>query len=343
MTTPPPDDAVTLVRAEGISRHYPVAKGIVLRRTVGVIKAVDRISFTINHGQTYSLVGESACGKTTTARLLLMVEPPTEGEIYFDGKAMGQFKRREKEAFRSSVQSVFQDPWSSLDPRMRVDSIISEPIITHWRMTKREIRARVFELLQVVGLDPAHGQMYPHEFSGGQRQRIAIARALSTRPKLIVLDEPVSALDVSIRAQIMNLLKELQQAYNLSYLFIAHNLATVRYMSHQVGVMYMGKLVEEADPAELFNNPLHPYSKALISAALPAHPRRQREEIVLAGEVPSPLNLPTGCAFHPRCPFKFDRCIVDTPEYLEVAPGHRASCHLHAPKRSANPAGIAVA
>ena len=318
-----------LVRLEGIKKHYPVTTGLVLQRTVGTIKAVDGISLSILEGQTYSLVGESGCGKTTTSRMILMVEPPTEGKLYFQGKWMAEVNRSERQQFRASVQAVFQDPWSSLNPRMRVDSIISEPLTTHHRVTKKEVKSRVNELLEEVGLHPGHAQRYPHEFSGGQRQRIAIARALSTRPKLIVLDEPVSALDVSIRAQILNLLKELQESYDLSYLLIAHNLATVRYMSRQVGVMYLGKIVEEAPPRDLFTNPLHPYTKALISASLPADPRRQREDIVLTGEVPSPLNPPSGCTFHPRCPSVMDHCSIQVPEYREVEPGHKVSCHLY--------------
>lgn len=322
-------DVADLIRVSGLKKHYPVTKGLVFQKTVGIVKAVDGVSFSIPEGQTYSLVGESGCGKTTTSRQILMVEPPTEGEIYYQDKSMAQFSGQERKDFRSSVQAVFQDPWSSLNPRMRVDSIVSEPLITHQKLTKQEVKTQVSELLEVVGLHSFHAERYPHEFSGGQRQRIAIARALSTRPKLIVLDEPVSALDVSIRAQILNLLKELQQTYGLSYLLIAHNLATVKYMSHRVGVMYLGKLIEEAEPNELFNNPLHPYTKALISASLPAHPRKQREEIILTGEVPSPLDPPSGCAFHPRCPVAFEPCPTDTPELKEVEPGHIVSCHLY--------------
>ena len=318
-----------LLRLEGVKKHYPVTSGLIMQRTIGVVKAVDGISLTIPEGQTYSLVGESGCGKTTTSRMVLMVESPTEGEAYFQGKSMGRLTRAETQEFRASAKAVFQDPWSSLNPRMRVASIISEPLTTHHRLTKREVRDRVGELLEVVGLNSFHGQRYPHEFSGGQRQRIAIARALSTQPKLIVLDEPVSALDVSIRAQILNLLKELQAAHGLSYLLIAHNLATVSYMSHRVGVMYLGKIVEEGSPDELFTNPLHPYTKALISASLPADPRRQREEMVLTGEVPSPLNPPSGCTFHTRCPFVMDRCQVEVPEYRESEPGHSVACHLY--------------
>ena len=318
-----------LLRLEGVKKHYPVTSGLIMQRTIGVVKAVDGISLTIPEGQTYSLVGESGCGKTTTSRMVLMVESPTEGEAYFQGKSMGHLTRAETQEFRASAKAVFQDPWSSLNPRMRVASIISEPLTTHHRLTKREVRDRVGELLEVVGLNAFHGQRYPHEFSGGQRQRIAIARALSTQPKLIVLDEPVSALDVSIRAQILNLLKELQATHGLSYLLIAHNLATVSYMSHRVGVMYLGKIVEEGSPDELFTNPLHPYTKALISASLPADPRRQREEMVLTGEVPSPLNPPSGCTFHTRCPFVMDRCQVEVPEYRESEFGHSVACHLY--------------
>ena len=318
-----------LVRLEGIRRHFPVYRGNLLRKHTGTVKAVDGISINIMPGQTYSLVGESGCGKTTTSRMLLMADKPTDGDIYFDSRPMNQFSGAERRNFRASVQAVFQDPWSSLNPRMRVDQIISEPLVTHQRLSRDAVRGQVQELLQVVGLHPFHAERYPHEFSGGQRQRIAIARALSTRPKLIVLDEPVSALDVSIRAQILNLLKELQATYELSYLLIAHNLATVRYMSHMVGVMYLGKIVEESPPIELFTDPQHPYTKALISASLPAHPRQQREEIVLTGEVPSPLDPPGGCAFHPRCPFVMERCATDIPVLREYRAGHATACHLY--------------
>ena len=314
-----------LLRLEGIKKYYPVTTGLIMQRTIGQVKAVDGISLTLPEGQTYSLVGESGCGKTTTSRMVLMVEPPTEGEAYFQGKAMAQFNRTETREFRASAKAVFQDPWSSLNPRMRVGSIISEPLVTHQQLNRGEVRSQVNELLEVVGLHPVHAQRYPHEFSGGQRQRIAIARALSTRPQMMVLDEPVSALDVSIRAQILNLLKQLQETYDLSYLLIAHNLATVRYMSHQIGVMYLGKIVEEASPDDLFTNPMHPYTKALISASLPAHPRKQREEIELIGEVPSPLNPPSGCAFHPRCPFVMAHCSEQAPGIRERKEGAQGS------------------
>ena len=329
MSTGNSQGARELIRVDNVKKHFPVTRGLVWQRTVGLVKAVDGITFTIHQGQTYSLVGESGCGKTTTSRAVLMGARPTEGDIYFEGKSMRSFSGAEKQAFRSSVQAVFQDPWSSLNPRMRVESVIAEPLITHQSLSRQQVKSRVSELLEEVGLHSFHAERYPHEFSGGQRQRIAIARALSTRPKLMVLDEPVSALDVSIRAQILNLLKQLQRTYNLSYLLIAHNLATVRYMSHQVGVMYLGKIVEEATATELFSNPLHPYTKALISASLPSHPRQRREEIVLSGEVPSPLDPPSGCAFHPRCPFVMDHCSMQVPEYQELTPGHRVACHLY--------------
>ena len=322
-------DGDALIRLDGVKKHYPVTSGLLLQRTVGTVKAVDGISFAVRPGETYSLVGESGCGKTTTSRLVLLVERATEGDIYYEGRPLDDINREERKSFHASVQAVFQDPWSSLNPRMRVESIIAEPLTTHQRVTKREVKTRVGELLETVGLNAFQGQRYPHEFSGGQRQRIAIARALSTQPKLIVLDEPVSALDVSIRAQILNLLKELQASQGLSYLLIAHNLATVRYMSHRVGVMYLGKMVEESDPETLFSNPLHPYTRALISASLPADPRRQREEMVLTGEVPSPLNPPPGCTFHTRCPFATDQCRTEIPVYQEIEVGHNVACHLY--------------
>ncbi|HEU0020410.1 MAG TPA: dipeptide ABC transporter ATP-binding protein [Dehalococcoidia bacterium] len=329
MTTATEQSTGAVIQLENCQKYFPVTRGLILRHTIGQVKAVDGISFQIREGQTYSLVGESGCGKTTTAKMVLQVEEPTAGLIRFNGKNMADFNSADRKLYRSSVQAVFQDPWSSLNPRMRVGSIILEPLLTNQSMGKHEARENLERLLRDVGLHNFHADYYPHEFSGGQRQRIAIARALSLQPKVIVLDEPVSALDVSIRAQIMNLLKDLQQRYGVSYLLIAHNLATVRYMSHHVGVMYLGKMVEEAPTRELFTNPMHPYTKALISASLPAHPDIQREDLVLSGEVPSPLNPPSGCSFHPRCPFVFDRCSQDEPVLRELAPGHKVSCHLY--------------
>jgi len=318
-----------VIEAEEVKKYFPVTQGILFRHTVGQVKAVDGISFKIRRGETYSLVGESGCGKTTTARMVLMVETPTSGAIKFNDTDLANLNSDGRREYRASVQAVFQDPWSSLNPRMRVGSIIMEPLLTNQRLSKGEAKEYLETLLQDVGLHSFQADYFPHEFSGGQRQRIAIARSLSLRPQVIVLDEPVSALDVSIRAQIMNLLRNLQERYGVSYLLIAHNLATVRYMSHQVGVMYLGKIVEEAPTRELFTNPMHPYTKALISAALPSHPDIQREELVISGEVPSPINPPAGCSFHPRCPFVMDHCSQIIPELRELAPGHNVACHLY--------------
>ena len=318
-----------VIEAENLTKYFPVTEGVLLRRTVGQVKAVDGISFKIKRGETYSLVGESGCGKTTTARIVLMVETPTSGAVKFNDNDLASLNSDGLREYRSSVQAVFQDPWSSLNPRMRVGSIILEPLLTNRNLSKGEAKDHLETLLQDVGLHSFQADYFPHEFSGGQRQRIAIARSLALNPQVVVLDEPVSALDVSIRAQIMNLLRNLQERYGVSYLLIAHNLATVRYMSHQVGVMYLGKIVEEAPTRQLFTNPMHPYTKALIAASLPSHPDIEREELVLTGEVPSPLNPPSGCAFHPRCPFVMDRCSIEMPEYRTVEVGHTVTCHLY--------------
>ena len=323
------NSAAPLLELEGVKKYFPVTKGLIMMKTVGHVQAVDGISFTIKQGETLGLVGESGCGKTTTSKIILRLEQPTEGRVLLEGKDIQTFKGEELRDYRTTVQAVFQDPWSSLSPRMRVRDIIAEALIVNRQVSSEEVSNRVQEVMAQVGLHADQAKNYPHEFSGGQRQRIAVASALVSYPKLIVLDEPVSALDVSIRAQVMNLLKDLQGEYNVGYLLIAHNLATVRYMAHQTAVMYLGQVVEYSDTEELYKNPLHPYTKALFSAALPSHPDLVREEIVLTGEVPSPINPPSGCRFHPRCPFAMDKCAEEAPVDKEVAPGHRVSCHLY--------------
>jgi oligopeptide/dipeptide ABC transporter ATP-binding protein len=318
-----------LLEVKDLTKYFPVTRGIIFAEKIGDVKAVDGVSFTINNGETFGLVGESGCGKTTTAKLILMLERITEGHIYIKGRDIETFDAAELKNYRSSVQAVFQNPYGSLSPRMRVGKIIAEPLLVNSSLSTPGVREKVRDALTVVGLPPDSGDNYPHEFSGGQRQRIAIARALALSPSLIILDEPVSALDVSIRAQIMNLLQDIQEQYGITYLLIAHDLAVVKHMSNRIGVMYLGKLTEVADSDELFKNPMHPYTKALHSAALPAHPDLQREEIVLPGEVPSPLNPPPGCRFHPRCPVSLPSCSKEEPELIDVGAGHHVACHFN--------------
>jgi oligopeptide/dipeptide ABC transporter ATP-binding protein len=318
-----------LLNVQNLVKHFPVTKGLLLMKTIGWVKAVDDISFTLQQGETLALVGESGCGKTTTAKLILRLEQPTSGAVLMDGQDVHALRGSDLKDYRTMVQAVFQDPWSSLSPRMRVRNIVAEPLVINQKVSRAQVDERVKEVLASVGLRPEQANLYPHEFSGGQRQRIAMASALISHPKLIILDEPVSALDVSIRAQIMNLLVDLQQQYNVSYLVIAHHLATTRYMAHEVAVMYLGKIVEKARTEELFNNPLHPYTKALFSAALPSHPDIEREEIILRGEVPSPINPPSGCRFHPRCPLAKPECATVEPQEKLVASGHMVACHLY--------------
>lgn len=319
----------TLLDVGQLVKHFPIKRGIILRREVGSVKAVDGVSFAIGREETFGLVGESGCGKTTISRTVLLLERPTAGAVQFDGKDVHRLNRSGVKWYRRSVQAVFQDPYSSLSPRLRVKEIIAEPMIAHNYLSRTERRRRVSEMLEVVGMPAMAGDLYPHQFSGGQRQRIAIARSLALNPRLIVLDEPVSALDVSIRAQILNLLSDLQRRFGVSYLFIAHDLAAVAHMSHRIGVMYLGEMVESAESDELVTNPLHPYTRALLSAALPADPDEIGEPIILTGEVPSPINPPSGCRFHTRCPAAMPVCATDAPVRREQRPGHHVACHLY--------------
>jgi len=318
-----------LLRVAEVRKYFPLGGTFPWSRAKGYVRAVDGVSFDIQPHETLSLVGESGCGKTTTAKLITRLEEVTGGEIFFEGQEVQHVQGRALRRYWSSVQAVFQDPWSSLNPRMRVGDIIAGPLLVNQHLRGQAVQQRVAELLLAVGLEPAAAGNFPHEFSGGMRQRVAIARALALRPALIILDEPVSALDVSIRAQIMNLFKDLQEQFGMAYLLIAHNLATVRYLSHRVAVMYLGSIVESAPSEALSTHPLHPYTRALISAALPIRPGEEREEILLSGEVPSPTNPPAGCRFHSRCPLAFARCSEETPELRELAPGHLAACHVY--------------
>lgn len=318
-----------IITVDTLRVHLAVQQGPIYRRRTVPLKAVDGVSLSIGQAETLSLVGESGCGKTTTARAILKLEEPTSGRVLWQGKDLRRLTGPETRAYRTAVQAVFQDPHSSMDPRMRVGDFVAEPLIVNSQLSAQARRARAAEVLDQVGLRAEDVHLFPHQFSGGQRQRIAIARALASSPQLIVLDEPVSSLDVSIRAQIMNLLKELQGRLGVSYLFIAHHLGTVRYMQHQVGVMYLGQLVELAGSEELFTNPLHPYTRALLSAALPDHPDVRREEVLLRGEVAAATAVPAGCRLHPRCPFAMPVCAEVEPEWKQAAPGHWTACHLH--------------
>jgi oligopeptide transport system ATP-binding protein len=318
-----------LLEVRNLKMYFPVTSGMIFQRTIADIKAVDDISFTIKKGETLGLVGESGCGKTTTGRCILQLYKQTSGDIIFNGQNLGELGSGAMRAMRRDMQIIFQDPYGSLNPRMTCGDIVGEPIIVHKMSSgKGEYRDRVDELMQTVGLNPYMSDRYPHEFSGGQRQRIGIARALAVNPSFIVCDEPVSALDVSIQAQVINLLEDLQEQFGLTYLFIAHDLSVVRHISDRVAVMYLGHIVEVADRTELYENPLHPYTKALLSAVPIPDPviESERERIILTGDVPSPMNPPAGCVFHTRCPIAIDDCQLEVPELREVSKDHWVAC-----------------
>lgn len=317
-----------LLDINGLKMHFPVKSNGLLRRTVGAVKAVDGLSFSVKRGETLGLVGESGCGKSTTGRAILQLHRPTAGTVNFDGKDLTKLNGESLRQMRRKVQIIFQDPYASLNPRMTVGDIVGEPIRVHNLRTGKEVRTRVEELLRVVGLNPYFINRYPHEFSGGQRQRIGIARALAVEPDFIVCDEPVSALDVSIQAQIINLLQDLQGQFGLTYLFIAHNLSVVKHISDRVAVMYLGKMVELAPSKQLYANPMHPYTQALLSAVPIPDPEveKQRQRIILQGDVPSPLNPPSGCHFHTRCPIVIDKCKVEDPPFQDYGGGHFVAC-----------------
>ena len=318
-----------LVSVNGLKMYFPVTEGVFVPRVVANVKAVDGITFDIRKGETLGLVGESGCGKTTTGRCILQLEKATDGEIVFDGKNLNQLNRQEMSRLRQRIQVIFQDPYSSLNPRMKIGEIIAEPMYVHKTEPDKEARdRRVLELLEVCGLNPKFADRYPHEMSGGQRQRVGIARALSVRPEFIICDEAVSALDVSIQAQVINLLEDLRDEFDLTYLFIAHDLSVVRHLCHRVAVMYLGKMVELAECDELYDNPMHPYTQALLSAVPLPDPAVEhgREHKVIKGEIPSPINPPSGCVFHPRCSIAVDGCSQAVPEFREVKPGHWVAC-----------------
>ena len=317
-----------VLEVKGLSREFSLQSGPFSSKST-TLKAVQDLTFTVGRGETLAIVGESGCGKTTTTRMILRLDTPTSGQVLVDGKDIFRLDRAELKTLRSNVQAVFQDPWSSLNPRMRVRDIVAEPLLASRKMANSEIDGRVEKVLNDVGLRPEHARNFPHEFSGGQRQRIAIASALICEPKLIVLDEPVSALDVSIRSQIMNLFKDIQDQYGVSYLLVAHDLATTRYLADKIAVMYLGRAVEIGSSEDIFSNPQHPYTKALFSAALPSHPDAAHNEIVLEGDLPSPVSPPPGCPFHPRCYApQVEECNKVRPELRQIAPQHAAACHL---------------
>jgi oligopeptide/dipeptide ABC transporter ATP-binding protein len=317
-----------LLEVKGLKIYYPISSGL-FKKTIGYVKAVDDVSFSINEGETLGIVGESGCGKSTTGRAILRLTKPTEGDVIFQGQNLSALKGQGLRKIRRDMQIVFQDPYASLNPRMTVGTILEEPLKIHGLAAGAERKRRVKELLDIVGLSELHYNRYPHEFSGGQRQRIGIARALITKPKLIVADEPVSALDVSIQSQILNLMKDLQEQFKLTYMFISHDLSVVRHISDRIAVMYLGSLVELAPKHKLYDNPQHPYTQALLSAVPHPNPRESRERIILSGDVPNPANPPGGCAFHTRCRFTMEQCKTERPVLKMISPGHLSACHLN--------------
>jgi oligopeptide transport system ATP-binding protein len=324
------DQNEIMLRVQDLKMHFPITRGIIVQRQVGAVKAVDGISFFIRKGETLGLVGESGCGKSTTGRCIVQLYRPTSGDVFFGEHELTKLKGEKLRAMRRHMQMIFQDPYASLNPRMTVGNIIGEPIEIHKIIKgKKERQERIQELLRIVGLNPYMANRYPHEFSGGQRQRIGVARALAVEPTFIVCDEPISALDVSIQAQIINMMEELQEGFGLTYLFISHDLSVVRHISDRVAVMYLGKLVELADQLELYKNPLHPYSQALLSAVHIPDPvvEEKRKRIILTGDVPSPVNPPSGCRFHTRCPQVIDICKEQDPEFYDRGGGHWVACH----------------
>ena len=319
----------TLLRVEDLQMHFPIYRGV-FQRKVGAVRAVDGVTFDIKRGETLGLVGESGCGKSTTGRTILQLYKPTDGNVHFEGSNLLKLKHEEMRQMRRKMQMIFQDPYASLNPRMTVGQLVGEPLMVHNVATGKEINERVDHLLEIVGLNPAFESRYPHEFSGGQRQRIGVARALALQPSFIICDEPISALDVSIQAQVVNLLEELQEQFNLTYLFIAHDLSMVKHISDRVAVMYLGVFVELAERDELYASPLHPYTQALLSAVPIPDPiaDAKRQRTILEGDVPSPANPPSGCRFRTRCPIAEARCADSRPEFREVKPGHFVACHL---------------
>jgi oligopeptide transport system ATP-binding protein len=319
-----------ILKVRNLKKHFPIQRGLMIKRNVGYVYAVDGINFDIHEGETLGLVGESGSGKTTAGRTILQLYKPTEGEVEFAGNNLTSIKGEELRLLRPRMQMIFQDPYASLNPRMNVGDIISEPLLIHTDMNRSQRMERVHQLLEMVGLNPRFDRRYPHEFSGGQRQRIGVARAMSLNPEFVVCDEPISALDVSVQAQVVNLLEDLQEQLGLTYLFIAHDLSMVRHISNRVAVMYLGKIMELADREDLYDNPMHPYTQALLSAVPVPDPvvEAERRRIILEGDVPSPVEPPPGCVFHTRCPLAVDICREEVPAFREVMPRHHVACHL---------------